>query len=338
MWSEEKLDYLLSSPTDALIEDMKRIEGDIIILGAGGKMGPSLCVLASRAAKQAGMKGKIKAVSRFSDKYSQRYLEENDVECISADLLDTEQIKNLPGAENIIYMAGKKFGTHGAEHMTWAANAIVPVKIAERYLDSRVVVFSSGNIYPMLPVHQGGAVEECTPAPVGEYAMSCLARERVFEYYAHQHGLKCFLYRLNYAVAQRYGVLYDIANTIMKEQPVSLLPTAFNCIWQRDANEIALRGLLHCDTPPAVYNVTGPETASVRNTANAMAALLGKKVSFIGEEQTEALLNNAGKSFNTFGYPAVPLETLIHWQVEWIKSGGSSLGKPTHFEEREGKY
>ena len=338
MWSEQKLDDLLSQPTDALIEDMKQIDGDILVIGAGGKMGPSLCVLASRAIHKAGLKIRVRAVSRFTDEASLRYLEENGVECISADLLDPEQVKSLPDAKNIIYMAGKKFGTQGAEYMTWGMNAVVPARVAERYITSKVVVFSSGNIYPMTAISKAGATEETTLEPVGEYAMSCLGRERVFDFYAQQHGLKCFFYRLNYAVALRYGVLHDLARTILDGQPVSLSTTAFNCIWQRDANEIALRGLLHCDTPPTIYNVTGPETISVKSTAQRLAKLLGKEVSFTGEEQPDALLNNAGKAFSIFGYPTVSLDTLMQWQAEWMLSGGSSLGKPTHFEEREGKY
>ena len=338
MWSEEKLDELLSRPGDLLIEDMKQIKGDILVIGAGGKMGPSLCVLASRAVREAGLGIKIKAVSRFSDKSVEKYLSYNGVECINADLLDTAQVQNLPFAGNIIYMAGKKFGTSDAEHMTWAMNAIVPSRIAEKYINSRIVVFSSGNVYPMTPVQHGGATEKTDCAPVGEYAMSCLGRERVFDYYSREHGLKCMFFRLNYAIALRYGVLHDIAECILNGKPVNLQPTSFNCIWQRDANEVALRGLLHCGSPPAVYNITGPETVSVKNTAVQMAELLGKNLSFTDEEQPSALLSNAGKSFSTFGYPSVTLGTMIKWQTEWLCGGGSTLGKPTHFEERDGKF
>jgi len=336
MWSQERLNDLLTQPSETLIADIKRLNEDILVIGAGGKMGPSLCVLASRAIRQVGLKIKVKAVSRFSDKPSREYLEANGVECISLDLLS--EVNSLPDAKNVIFMAGKKFGTHGAEHMTWAMNSIVPAKVAERYINSRVVVFSSGNIYPLSSVLQAGSTEASVPAPVGEYAMSCLSRERAFDYYSQEMGLECFILRLNYAVDLRYGVLHDIANTILQAKPVSLAPTSFNCIWQRDANEIALRGLLRCSSPPAVYNVTGPETASVKATAEKLALLLNKEVSFNGQEQPDALLNNAGKSFAEFGYPSVSLDTLIQWQAQWLLSGGASLGKPTHFEEREGKY
>ena len=338
MWSEEKLDGLLTEPSPALIEDIKKISGDILVIGAGGKMGPSLCVLASRAIHKAGLNKKVLAISRFSDAESRGYLEKNGVECVPCDLLDPQQVRELPDVENIIYMAGKKFGTQGAEYMTWAMNTIVPARIAERYSGSRMVVFSSGNIYPKTRLSHGGASEETPPVPVGEYAMSCLGRERVFDYYAREKGLKCFFYRLNYAVALRYGVLHDIAQTILSGQPVSLDATAFNCIWQRDANEIALRGLLHCSNPPEIYNVTGPETVSVKAVTEQLASLLGKEAAFTGEEQPDALLNNAGKAHAQFGYPSVSLDTLIRWQAEWMQAGGSSLGKPTHFEEREGNY
>jgi len=339
MLNEAKLDDLLSRPSDGLAEDIKGLDGgDILVIGAGGKMGPSLCVLASRAIAQAGMGGKVIAVSRFTDSGSRGYLEANGVECVNADLLDPAQVNALPDAKYIIYMAGKKFGTSGAEHMTWAMNTIVPMRVAECYLGSRIVVFSSGNVYPMTPVVHGGATEETLPSPVGEYAMSCLGRERVFDYYSRQHGLECLFFRLNYALDLRYGVLHDIAKTIWDGELVSLSPTAFNCIWQRDANEIALRCLTRCSAPPAVYNVTGPETASVKQTALLLATLLGKEASFTGEENPDALLNNAGKSHAEFGYPSVPLDTLIRWQAEWILTGGSSLGKPTHFEERKGDF
>ena len=338
IWSEDKLDDILSQPTAALVEDMKKIEGDIVVIGGGGKMGPSLCVLAKRAVEAAGVQKKIIAVDLFPDEVSRPYLEKNGVTCIKADLLDAARVADLPDAPNVLYMAGKKFGTQGAEHMTWAMNTIIPMRIAERYVKSKVVVFSSGNIYPLTPVYLGGATEATPVNPVGEYAMSCLGRERVFNYYAREKGLQCCFYRLNYAVALRYGVFYDIANTILSGESVSLAPTAFNCIWQGDANAIALRALLHCGTPPVLMNVTGPETISMQNTAKRLAAMLNKDISLIGEEQPTALLNNAGKAMATFGYPLVSMDTMLHWQVEWLKSGGSSLGKPTHFEQREGKF
>ena len=337
-WSEDKLDDMLSQPASDLIADIKKIEGDIVVIGGGGKMGPSLCVLAKRAVEAAGVTKKIIAVDLFPDEMSRPYLEKNGVECVKVDLLYAKQVAGLPDAPNVLYMAGRKFGTQGAEHMTWAMNTIIPMHIAQRYNKSKVVVFSSGNIYPLTPVYLGGATESTPVNPVGEYAMSCLGRERVFDFFAREKGLKCCFYRLNYAVALRYGVLYDIANTILSGESVSLAPTAFNCIWQGDANAIAIRALLHCGTPPKIFNVTGPETVSMQNTAKRIAAMLNKEISLIGEEQLTALLSNAGKAMATFGYPKVSMDTLINWQVEWLKSGGSSLGKPTHFEQREGKF
>ncbi|MBQ8402755.1 MAG: NAD-dependent epimerase/dehydratase family protein, partial [Clostridia bacterium] len=257
-WTEEALDELLTTPSDALAEDMAKLNGDILVLGAGGKMGPTLCVLAKRAMEKAGIHRNVIAVSRGSDRRAKRYMEENGVKTISCDLLDTEALRALPDTENVIYMAGKKFGTDGNEWQTWAMNAALPAYTAEKYKDSRIVVFSSGNIYPLVPVTGGGCSEEDRTGPVGEYAMSCLARERVFEYAANTWGTKVFFFRLNYAVDLRYGVLYDIARTILEEKPVSMRTACFNCIWQGSANEIAIRGLLHASSPACTMNVTGP--------------------------------------------------------------------------------
>jgi nucleoside-diphosphate-sugar epimerase len=316
---------------------MAKIKGNILVLGAAGKMGPSLCVLAARAIEKAGTDCRITAVSRFSDPETRGYLENNGIHCHTADLLDKGQLGALPDAENIIYMAGKKFGTKGAEYLTWAMNALVPSFVADRYIKSNIVVFSSGNIYPFMPVCSGGADETCTPVPVGEYAMSCLARERVFEYYSRSYGLNCFFLRLNYAIALRYGVLHDISRRILDGEAVSLDATAFNCIWQRDANEIAIRALLRTRNPPEIYNVTGPETVSVRTAAAKLGALLGKVPTFEGNENPRALLSNAGRAHEAFGYPSVSLESMIRRQAEWFLNSGSSLCKATHFEERDGQ-
>lgn len=338
MWTEERLDMLLTKPSEALISDMKKITGDIIILGAGGKMGPTLCLLAKRACELAGIEKRIIAVSRFSDPIVKKLLQEHNVEMISADLLEPNEIDALPYVENVIYMAGKKFGTNGMEYQTWAMNACVPSHIIEHYKESRVVAFSTGNVYPKVPVYSGGATEATHPEPVGEYAMSSLARERIFEYAAKTYGTKLAIYRLNYAVDLRYGVLYDIAENIMNNRPISLESPCFNCIWQGDANEVAIRLLLHADESIFRLNVTGPETISVKETALALAKKLGKEALFTGEETSTAYLNNASKMAELFGYPTVSINTLIDWQAEWILSGGRSLGKPTHFEERKGNF
>ena len=337
-WTEERLNELLTTPSAALARDLGALDGDILVLGAGGKMGPTLCVLAKNALRAAGVEKRVIAVSRFSDPLVAQLLEKSGVELVSADLLQPGALEALPDAENIIYMAGKKFGTQGNEYATWAMNTWLPSRVAERYRHSRIVVFSSGNLYPKVPVGSGGATERTPTEPVGEYCMSCQGRERMFEYAARTFGTRVAVYRLNYAVDLRYGVLYDMAKNILDGTPISVATPSFNCIWQGDANEAALRLLGHAGPEVFTLNVTGPETAGVRETAQKLGALLGKAPAFTGEETGTAYLSNAGKMFGLFGYPTVPLETLIAWQAQWILDGGRALGKPTHFEERKGSY
>ncbi len=338
-WNEETLNEMLTTPSAGLIADIAAIDGDIMVLGAGGKMGPDICVLAARAAKAAGVNKTVYAVSRFSDKDAVRRLEDEGVTVIAADLMVDGALESLPDCENIIFMAGKKFGTTGSEYLTWGMNSWLPSMTAKRFTSSRIVAFSSGNLYPKVPTSSGGATEDVKPLPVGEYPMSCLARERAFEYAAKARGTGVCIMRLNYAIDLRYGVLHDIAQTILADKPVDLsaMPS-FNCIWQKDANEAAIRLLLHTSPDMNIVNVTGPESAGVRRTAEMLGAALGKAVTFVGEAADTAYLNNAGKMFRMFGYPTVPLDTLIEWQAEWLLGGGRSLGKPTHFEERNGNY
>jgi len=338
MWTEEKLNQMLTEPSQAMIDDMKKIKGDIMVLGAGGKMGPTLCVLAKNAAKAAGTNQKIYAVSRGSDPIATELMKENGIEVIAADLLDKEKLYALPDVENVIYMAGRKFGTDGNEWQTWAMNSTLPAFVADKFKNSNIVVFSSGNIYPIVPVSSGGCTENDRPVPTGEYAMSCLARERAFEYAANTFGTKVFMYRLNFAVDLRYGVLFDVADKIMKGEPISLSTPCFNFIWQGSANEIAIRGLLHASSPACIMNVTGPETVSIKQAAIELGKYLGKEPIFENECGTDAYLNNAALAMETFGYPQVSAKTLIRWQAEWLLDGGRTLGKPTHFEERKGSY
>ena len=338
MWTEAILDKKLSTPSQKLIADIAAIEGDIMILGAGGKMGPSLCLLAKRAADSAGISKRIIAVSRFSDPIATKLLVDNEIETISMDMMEPGQVDTLPDCENIIYMAGRKFGTDGQEYLTWAMNAWLPSLVAEKFRNSRIVVFSSGNIYPIVPLATGGCTEEMRVVPAGEYAMSCLARERMFEYASKTYGTSTFVYRLNFAVDLRYGVLYDIASKILSGGAISVETPVFNCIWQGDANEIAIRALLHTTSPGNIVNVTGPEMVSVKYAANRLGALLGREPIFSGTEQSDAYISNAAKSAALFGYPTVGIETLIEWQAQWIQSGGRALGKATHFEQRKGSY
>ncbi len=338
MWTEEKLNSILTTPSEKLIEDIKKIKGDIMVLGAGGKMGPTLCTLAKNACIAAGVDKKIIAVSRFSDPIATQLLKDNGVETISCDMLEPKALDKLPDCENIIYMAGRKFGTDGSEYLTWAMNSWLPSLVAERFKKSTIVVFSSGNIYPFMPIHTGGCTEQIKPLPTGEYAMSTLARERMFEYGSKTYGTKVFAYRLNYAVDLRYGVLFDIAQKVASKTPISLSNSCFNCIWQGDANEIAIRGLLHAESPCNIVNVTGPEIVSTRKTAMEFGRLFDVEPIFTGEEENTALIADSSKCNELFGYPTVSVRTLIEWQAQWIKDGGRSLGKPTHFEEKKGNY
>lgn len=338
IWSEEKLNELLTIPSDALVEDVKKIKGDIMVLGAGGKMGPSLSVLAKRAIDKAGTNQKVYAVSRGSDKIATEFMKSEGIEVIAADLLDKEQLYALPDVPNVIYMAGRKFGTDGNEWQTWAMNATLPAFVADKFKKSNIVVFSSGNIYPIVPVNSGGCTEKDKVLPNGEYAMSCLARERAFEYAANTFGTNVFVYRLNFAVDLRYGVIFDVANKILKGEPISLSTPCFNFIWQGSANEYAIRGLLYASSPATVMNITGPETVSIKKMAIKLGEYLGKEPVFENAEGNDAYLNDASLAMETFGYPSVSAETLIRWQAEWILDGGRTLDKPTHFEERKGSY
>lgn len=338
MWTEEKLNEMLTTPTQSLIDDIAKIKGDIMVLGAGGKMGPTLCILAKNAIKSAKISKRVIAVSRFSDEEVVNFLHENGVETISCDLLDNDSLDSLPEVENVIYMAGRKFGTDGSEYLTWAMNSTLPAFVAYKFRKSRIVVFSSGNIYPIVPLSSGGCTEEDNVRPVGEYAMSCLARERAFEYAANKYGTNVFIYRLNFAVDLRYGVLFDCAKKIIDGVPISLTTPVFNFIWQGSANEIAIRGLLHASSPARKMNVTGPETVSIRAAALKLGKYLGKEPIFENEEGTSAYINNSSLAMETFGYPSVSAETLIRWQAEYILDGGKTIDKPTHFEERGGSY
>lgn len=301
-------------------------------------MGPSLARLAVNAIRQAGLNKKVIGVSRFSNKELRRELEEAGVEIISADLSDDKALQALPETQNILYMAGNKFGTTGNEHFTWMMNAYLPGRVAERFRNSRMVVFSTGNVYPFTPVSQGGATERTSPNANGEYGQSCLGRERIFEHFSHKNGTPMFIYRLNYAIDLRYGVLLELARSVREGLPIDITMGHANVIWQGDANEIALRALLRCSSPPNVMNITGPETLSLRWAANEFGRKLGIEPIFTGAEAPTALLSNAAKAAATFGYPRVSLAEMIDWIGDWVGQGGETWNKPTHFQEREGKY
>ncbi len=338
MQNIQELETALTIPSDRLLDDLSSLEGDIVLLGVGGKMGPSLAVLARRAMNELGKTNRIIGVSRFSNKELQTGLEAQGIETIAADLLNEDHLQGLPDAPHVLYMAGTKFGTSGNESFTWAMNAYLPGRVAEKYRNSQMVVFSTGNVYPLTRIDTGGAHEDTPTGPIGEYAQSCLGRERVFEYFSRTYQTPMLIYRLNYAIDLRYGVLLDIAKSVLEERPIDLNMGYANVIWQGDANEIALRSLLHCETPPKVLNVTGPEMVSIQWLAMEFGKRLNKVVIFEGEAHSTALLNNAAECHRLFGYPSVSLKQLIDWTSEWILVGNEDYGKPTHFQKRTGNF
>ena len=332
-----KLYQQLLEPSDDLISEMATLDGDILILGVGGKMGPDLARLAKHALDKAGVRRKVIGVSRFSEAGLQNELEKEGIETYNADLLKDDQLQALPEAQNVIYLAGTKFGTSGKESFTWAMNSYLPGRVAEKYKDSRIVVFSTGNVYHLTPVVSGGATEDYPPQPVGEYAQSCLGRERIFQYFSSVYDTPMLIFRLNYANDVTYGVLLDIALSVKDNKPIDLSMGHLNAMWQGDANERALRSLIHCQAPPKILNIAGP-IVSVRLVAEEFGKVFGKTPNFSGEEQSTALLSNAAESFRLFGYPKVSLKTMMDVLAEWINQGGKILNKPTHFQERKGQF
>lgn len=332
------LDVDLSLPSDADTELMRRLDGDVLVLGVGGKMGPTLARLARRAADRAARPRRVIGVARFSDPSVRPRLERWGVETIRADLLSRGDVAALPHTPNVIFMAGHKFGTAGNPSRTWAANAYLPTLAAETFPRSRTVVFSSGNVYPFAAAPGPGPSERDPTGPVGEYAQSVLGRERLFEYFSELHGTPAAILRLNYAVEPRYGVLRDIADRVRNRSPIDLATGYVNVIWQRDANSIALRLLEHCSTPPLTLNVTGTEALSVRAIAERFGRVLGVEPIFSGSEEPTALLSDARQCAALFGPPPTGLDEMIDRIAEWMLAGGSGLGKPTHFEERGGSF
>ncbi|HWP68889.1 MAG TPA: NAD(P)-dependent oxidoreductase [Rectinemataceae bacterium] len=338
--SEAELEAFMSAPSANVVGLMREIEGDIAILGIAGKVGMTLGMMAVRAIATAGVNKKVYGVSRFSDAGSRSKLDALGIETIACDLLDVASVRKLPIARNVIFLAGKKFGTVGAQDLTWATNTIAPANVAEHFASSSIVAFSTGCVYDFVPSFSGGSVETDDPKPVGEYAQSTLGRERVFEHYSRTSGTPVCLFRLNYAIDVRYGVLYDIASKVYGGEPIDLSVGTFNCIWQGDVLERALLSLKYCTSPPTVLNITGPETVSVRWTAGEFGRCFGRKPLFTGAEPCGAggYLANAAKSIGLFGYPSVTLPDMIDMVAAWVTAGGPSLGKPTHFESTDGRY
>jgi nucleoside-diphosphate-sugar epimerase len=329
-----ELDDLLCRPSQALIDDLGKVDGDIMILGVAGKMGPTLAGLA-----RAALPGRrVIGVARFSDPSVKAWLEARGIETLNCDLLDLAAIAALPKAQNIVFMAGRKFGAEGDLSLTWAMNAHVPALVAQAFPQSRIVAFSTGCVYPFVPVKGKGADETLAPNPPGEYAQSCVGRERMFEYFSRKYQTPGRLFRLNYAIDMRYGVLHDIAIKILTRQPIDVSLGHVNFIWQGDAASQALRCLAHCDTPTSPINVSGHEILAVRDLAAKFGALLGRDPIIVGTEQPTAWLTDTSQATKLFGLPIVDTNRLIAWTADWVARAMPSLGKPTKYEVRDGRY
>lgn len=330
----EALEERLSRPDADVIADLRHLDGDIMILGATGKMGPTLARMAKRAAPER----TIYAVARYTDASLFDRFRQQGIEPIRADLLNSGDVAALPAARNVILMAGHKFGATEAPARTWAMNTLLPAQVAASLADRRLVAFSTGCVYPFVDVASGGATEDSPLTPHGEYANSCVGRERAIEWHAGLNATKALLFRLNYAIDCRYGVLHDIATKVAAGEAVDVSTGYVNIIWQGDANAMALRSLLHCSDPAFALNVTGPEALSVRFLAECLGRKLGRAPVFVGEEAPTAWLNNAGRAFGLMGYPKVPLQKMISWTADWVGRSMPSLNKPTGFEVRDGAY
>jgi nucleoside-diphosphate-sugar epimerase len=332
------LEEALSRPAECTLAALRQLPGDLLILGAGGKMGLSLARMALRASREAGVRRRVIAVSRFTVPEKRAEFGRQGLETLVCDLLNRRQVTDLPDCDNVVFMTGMKFGSTGQMAQTWAMNCLAPAYVSERFCRSRIVAFSTGNVYPLTPVGQGGSREADPPCPVGEYAISCLGRERVFEYCSAVHGTPMAILRLNYACELRYGVLVDLAERVWQGEPIDLAMGYVNVIWQGDANAQALAAFGQLASPPTVINLAGPETLSVREVALEVSRLLEKPVTFRGEPAEDALLSCSARAVELFGPPRVSAMQLLPAIATWIRLGGARLGKPTKFQSRDGKF
>ncbi|MHC4463376.1 MAG: NAD-dependent epimerase/dehydratase family protein [Planctomycetota bacterium] len=331
---ERGLENCLSEPIEGTKRVLAELEGDIVVLGAGGKMGPTLAMMLKKASSSKN----IYAVSRFSDKSARTRIEEAQILTIEADLLDESQYCELPKVENVFYLVGRKFGATGNQPLTWALNSFVPTLIAQHYKNARIVVFSTGNVYPFVDINSGGASEGTVPEPVGEYAQSCLGRERMFQYFSQLYRTPATLVRLNYSNEPRYGIIVDLTLKILNDEPIDLTMGAVNLIWQRDANDYIIRAISIAQSPPAILNVTGPDTVPVRQLAEQIGKELNREPKFASQEARTALLSNASYCFSMFGYPETTLDEMVSAIVNWVASGKRILNKPTKYDIRDGKF
>jgi nucleoside-diphosphate-sugar epimerase len=336
--SEAELDEILSRPTPGVLEALRLCPGDVLVLGAAGKMGPTLTLMLRRAADELADGRRIYAVSRFSSNGAAKLFSDHNVEVIPADLSDRTALAMLPEAPNVIFMAGQKFGTRSLPALTWVSNVIVPAMAAERYREARFVAFSTGNVYGLTSRRRGGSKETDTLSPAGEYAWSCLGRERILEHASRSRDTRTAIIRLNYAIELRYGVLVDLAQRVHAGEAIDVRMGHVNLIWQGDACAQAIQSLTRVSVPPFILNVTGTETLSVRALALELGRLLGREPVFIGQEEDDALLSNTELAQSLFGPPSVPVVSLLSWVAEWVSAGRPTLGKPTKFEEREGNF
>jgi len=336
--NEAELDEYLTLPRAGLVEMIRQLQSPLVVLGAGGKMGPTLAVLAKRAADTAGHRLEVVAVSRYSDPSSKRWLEARGICTHSADLLERRDVARLPESANVIFLVGLKFGTLQNPSLTWAVNTVVPALVMERYVRARLVALSTGNVYPLVSTSGAAPAENHPLTPLGEYANAAVARERIFEYFSQKERTPIAILRLNYATELRYGVLVDIARRIARQEPVDVTNGWFNCIWQRDANEMILRSLSLAKSPAEAWNLTSPAKFSVRQLAERLGELLGASPRFTGPESETALMSDPSKLCAVLGEPPTPLEAMLRWTAHWVKMGGRSLAKPTHFEVRDGRY